>query len=1431
MTMSEVDRASETDHVIVLTPEEKRVFGQLFQAADRDGLSVVTGELAVKFFEKSGLNPRILGEIWGIADTQNRGLLTKVGFSVALRLIGQAQNGQHPRPELAQHPGPLPVFEGVNIVSAPAPPVTSSPPLPPTAPVQQAQLSGPGGGMIRVPPITIQDVERFTGLFEKSGAQDNVLPGDVAKSIFQRAKLPNQTLGLIWNLADRQHRGVLGPAEFVVAMHLITCSKNGSLPVLPQILPPGFYEAAAGRIPARPGPDRRQAGRGVPPNMPPIPPIPKQFSGNLQQRAQSPLSRQFTPPVTQALPRQGTGDWAINAADKARFDQVFLTIDKQNRGFITGEEAVPFFGNSNLPEDILATIWDLADITKAGRLNRDEFAIAMHLIRQQRNSPGAGSLPEVLPMNLIPPSMRQQVQFSQPLPSPYEPQAPPAPPLPPKAASDDLFDLDFSGTPAPTPAPPASAPPPASLSPFDTDVFGMKSAPPTGATAGAPSGMASQAPNFFTTTARTFVPTSGFGQAMISPSQTGGSTSSATANRSAPPMMDDLLGDADPEVSKKLTNDTTELANLSNNIGTLTKQTTELKGKRASTEQELSALSSQKAAIEAQLATLRAAYEREAEHAKKMEDQLAASKADTNRLRIEYASVEQNYNELISRKQEVSSALDSDKRENENLSQRMKALNAENINLRQELERLQSQARQQKGLVAINKKQVATGESERDRLQKDIEDTRSNIASPPPPGSPTPSSASINTNPFHRRSPPAAADSAFSPSPFAPGATAPQAPSLDDVFGPAFAVSPMPTGSSLTSFHRAQTEASAPSASEGGNAEHSTPPTSPPGSSYHGSPQLSEIPPVSAAVQMNPSFLPFQINRADSMTSSVQVNPPASAHGGDEFSRPDTPNWATPSDTPARERDAFVKAEDRRGSFSVKSDAGTEASAKVSFLDGGKEKMNNDRSPFASVMPVEKNTTGSTTGGERPGMRPSEKRDSFSSYGTPSQSIPGAFPSIEGMQAPIKPTATGESTMSNKSSGSGIGKSAFGSMLANRADPKDFDDAFKTFSVSVRTQERQNTGGSATGSLSASRFDKEFPPIEEVGPDDDSDSDVDKGFDDNFTSSPVQAHTQPATTAPPPTTSPAPMDQGTSRPPALSAQQSPPAYTPGSKATEKNPFPEYSGLLPSRTDPMKHEGVTPGGGTNAVIFPGSAPTSPQHTGSNAFGQNNSIFSSSPSGAKGQSLSANNTGNAFSASPPIVSKSPAPSAANAAQPSANPIIPDEFDDEFGDLAEAKEADDKGDDNDFGGFDDFNPVFDSQSSHSNNHTVSGNAMDADEGFTTFNFNIDSPSAQTQKQVQQQQHEEDWDAIFDSPQPPRTQTNGGTEETSGQSGTGPVDVEAGGVALAGESDVASEDAKITELTGLGFGRESSVKALEKHGYNLEQAANSLFSEAESK
>ena len=46
-----------------LSPEERRLFGQLFSAADSEKLGVVTGEVAVKFLEKTRLPPDVLGEV------------------------------------------------------------------------------------------------------------------------------------------------------------------------------------------------------------------------------------------------------------------------------------------------------------------------------------------------------------------------------------------------------------------------------------------------------------------------------------------------------------------------------------------------------------------------------------------------------------------------------------------------------------------------------------------------------------------------------------------------------------------------------------------------------------------------------------------------------------------------------------------------------------------------------------------------------------------------------------------------------------------------------------------------------------------------------------------------------------------------------------------------------------------------------------------------------------------------------------------------------------------------------------------------------------------------------------------------------------------------------------------------------------------------
>ena len=86
--------------VIRLSPEEKQLYGQLFRQADPEGTQVVTGDAALQLFVKSGLSQAILGEIWQLADPEDKGFLDQAAFSVALRIIGHVQKGQRPAANL-----------------------------------------------------------------------------------------------------------------------------------------------------------------------------------------------------------------------------------------------------------------------------------------------------------------------------------------------------------------------------------------------------------------------------------------------------------------------------------------------------------------------------------------------------------------------------------------------------------------------------------------------------------------------------------------------------------------------------------------------------------------------------------------------------------------------------------------------------------------------------------------------------------------------------------------------------------------------------------------------------------------------------------------------------------------------------------------------------------------------------------------------------------------------------------------------------------------------------------------------------------------------------------------------------------------------------------------------------------------------------------
>ncbi|EXJ93940.1 hypothetical protein A1O1_02333 [Capronia coronata CBS 617.96] len=1362
-----------------LTPEEKRVYAQLLKEADPDGFGAVSGDVAVKFFERTKLPADVLGQIWQIADVENRGFLTPAGFGVVLRLIGHAQAGRPPSAQLATQTAPLPRFDPIHAEQTPQP-------LPQQTTGPPASPSPPGPPPIRVPALSPDKIAEYSALFEKSGAENGLLPGLVAKQIFEKARLPNEVLGRIWSLADTQNRGILDVTEFVIAMHLLASYKSGQMRGVPSTLPPGLYEAASRRPPPRVGSGSRPSSSAM-----------AQPFGSFNARPQSPITRQQ---ASTPLSAQSTGDgWAITPADKARFDAIFATVDRQGKGYIDGEQAVEFFSNARLPEEILAQIWDLADINSDGQLSKDEFAVAMYLIRQQRGTKdGRGNLPSALPPALVPPSMRRQIlPPSQPTAPAFE-TAPAA--TKPRSAAEDLFGLDaFEATtsaPAPAAAPvPAQIPPQVAQSTGGTDA-GHFANPPAFA-----SPIPAQATS---STFKPFIPSSSFGQSIL-PQSTG--SPAPIQAKSPPPPTDDLLGDADPEISSKLTKETSELGNLSNQVSTLSKQMTELQGTKKQAEQELSNSTAQKRVFEGRLAQLRSLYEKEVQEVKALQEQLTAVKNETKRLQQDMAIIDGAHQDLSTQHQQLRVALESDQKENASLKERIRQVNQENEQLKPQLEKLKSDARQQKGLVAINKKQLATNEAERDRLeaeiaaaQKEVEDAQREaeesarlleasqreleearnvpiptVKSPPAVTSPAPSTSS---NPFFRRTTEAAS----------PPPTSQEVPAqashttFDSIFGPSFISSTAPAPA--VSFSGQESPPSAPS-----NVPHIESPVS------SSTPREVEAPALAKSGQISSAALPFRrpLERGDSISSSVRVAPPAS-----RMSPADTPRALTPT----------TDASSPTGQRSVTEDPFTAAAP-----DEEQESVRQTLPQPGPTQEIGEATFGQPSAGE-PGPH----------------DIPGGFPTDSRSKTPASSRSGSEAAATPNG---GEGQTISGSAPQSKTPEQNFDDLFGGLAHQRTASQQAADFDSAFAGISnppatngtEAAGNKEFPDIQELDDDDDSSESSDETpmkFEDDFNSatSPRGAPAETDTTTgkqpeiPPPsneTLSPRPPMAGPASTatslPGADQQVSPPAYGDSDSHDNRNHFPrEYKGLLPEREDPTASP-PTAGGSTNPPPPPSGSPP--------AYG-------------------------------PQVHERPSEPKATAPPPTnAGPF---DFDSAFEGVGSAPvEDDDDADDEDEADvFNpakttlDFDPTFDSPAQshasivpHQSTHdsVTNGTTQPASDDFFRHNGAIATSTGGPQSAASPVSH--DWDALF----APLNSNTTVVEPVSAPVGPTPPPKESGSAApqitgLAPRSGrpqpgralstgTEHDDPILKRLTAMGWSRDESLAALEKFDYNIDKVS----------
>lgn len=361
------------------------LYEAFYQQVDPRNHGSVGALEAATFLKKSGLSDDELSKIWDLSDPNGKGYLNKPGFFVALKLVSLAQAGREvnilntlvdvPPPKMGDTMPPL-----INQHKSIGPP----PPVPPMVNSVSAASDW-----------AMKPSERanYDQLFDSLQPINGVIPGNKVKGLLIDSKLPVDTLGRIWDLADMDKDGSLDRHEFIVAMHLVY--KALEKYAIPNVLPPELMPPGKRK-------DSIPAGPVIPVTAVPVAPV------------GAPLMQPAEPPKPVPVPQV---PWVVSPEERTRYETLFIQSDVDKDGFVSGMEIKDVFLQSGVSQAILARIWGLCDMKQTGKLNSEQFCLAMWLINQKLKGIDP---PDALTPEMIPPSSRNKPDsHTEPSNSPY----------------------------------------------------------------------------------------------------------------------------------------------------------------------------------------------------------------------------------------------------------------------------------------------------------------------------------------------------------------------------------------------------------------------------------------------------------------------------------------------------------------------------------------------------------------------------------------------------------------------------------------------------------------------------------------------------------------------------------------------------------------------------------------------------------------------------------------------------------------------------------------------------------------------------------------------------------------------------------------------------------------------------------------------------
>ncbi|KAH0698039.1 hypothetical protein KY290_016306 [Solanum tuberosum] len=425
-------------------------FDAYFRRADLDQDGRISGPEAVAFLKGSNLPQPVLAQIWTYADQSRTGYLSRQEFYNALKLVTVAQkreltpeivkaalftpaSAKIPAPQinLAVIPGPQPT----NKVGSTVPPVGGATPTAAQTfgirgqqglPAQQSYVGPPrpsnpspgfqsqpnvsGQGMLVGSTIAASRPPSSTDLFvgQNGGSQAGANSQAPNTSVSSRSQDAFGLAVLTPSAQQTQQTTTssvqpdLSKSNNATLLHVASVQpKQSSTPTI----------SSASSLAVSSATDRASIDAQPPVKANSVnlqTTLPQQLVHQHQQAHLTARPNQQVPVQSSAanssagrnsLPGQPQLPWPrITQSDYQKYSKVFMAVDTDRDGKITGTEARSLFLSWKLPREVLKQVWDLSDQDNDSMLSLREFCIALYLMERHREG---RSLPSVLPANLI----------------------------------------------------------------------------------------------------------------------------------------------------------------------------------------------------------------------------------------------------------------------------------------------------------------------------------------------------------------------------------------------------------------------------------------------------------------------------------------------------------------------------------------------------------------------------------------------------------------------------------------------------------------------------------------------------------------------------------------------------------------------------------------------------------------------------------------------------------------------------------------------------------------------------------------------------------------------------------------------------------------------------------------------------------------------